>query len=83
VNIDVEVRQKPIAKKIVASYPNLFRWDRRQRTCWWWSWARRKILRCHVGLVVGKSGHCVVWVGSLVVLSGGKMVSNIVDGSVS
>jgi hypothetical protein len=74
VDVDVEVRQKPIAKKIVASFPSLFRWDRRQRTCWWWSRARRKVLRCHVGLVVGKSGHCIVGVEAWWWwLSGGKM----------
>lgn len=37
---------------------SLFGRDRGQRACWWWSWARRKVVVCHVGLVVDGSGHC-------------------------
>jgi hypothetical protein len=38
---------------------SLFGRNRRQRACWWWSWARRQVVVCHVGLVVDGSGHCV------------------------
>lgn len=30
-----------------------------QRAGWWWSWAGRKVVVCHVGLVVDGSCHCV------------------------
>lgn len=38
---------------------HLFGRDRRQRACWWWSRARRKVVVCHVRLVVDGSGHCI------------------------
>ena len=59
--------------------PDLFGGNRRKWARWWWARAGWKVVGGHVGLVVGKSGHCNVVDVRLGSEYGGGRVEALVD----